>query len=71
MSGHFISLDENWRSFLDPPIKEIRDGHISSDPAVIALTHAVEMLGLRIQYLQSTITALTGGQIVKLRIMIF
>jgi hypothetical protein len=38
---------------------------MSSDPAVIALAHAVEMLGLRIQYLQSTMTAMAGGQIVK------
>ena len=38
---------------------------MSNDPAVIALAHAVEMLGLRLQYLQSTITALAGGQIVS------
>ncbi len=38
---------------------------MSSDPAVIALAHAMEMLGLRIQYLQSTMTALAGGQIVN------
>ncbi|MFH0957960.1 MAG: hypothetical protein V1897_04575 [Pseudomonadota bacterium] len=50
---------------MESPIKEIREGHLSNDPAVIALAHAVEMLGLRIQYLQSTITALAGGLIVE------
>jgi hypothetical protein len=65
MTQRFRSLDENWRSFLDSPIKKIREGHMSNDPAVIALAHAVEMLGLRIQYLQSTMTALAGGQIVN------
>ena len=38
---------------------------MSSDPAVIAVAHAVEMLGLRLQYLQSTMKALAGGQIVE------
>jgi hypothetical protein len=60
-----ISVNENWRSFLDSPVKQIRDGRLSNDPAVIALAHAVEMLGLRIQYLQCTITALAGRQIVN------
>jgi hypothetical protein len=50
---------------LTPLLKEIREGRLSNDPAVIALAHAVKMLGLRIQYLQSTTTALAGGQIVK------
>jgi hypothetical protein len=43
----------------------MREGGLLNDPAVIALAHAVEMLGLRIQYLQSTMTTLAGGQIVK------
>jgi len=60
-----ISVNENWGSFLDSPIKKIGEGRLSNDPAVIALAHAVEMLGLRIQYLQSTITALAGGLIVE------
>ena len=47
---------------MTPPIKEIREGRMSSDPAVIALAHAVEMLGLRVQYIQSTMTAMAGGQ---------
>ncbi|MFH0957383.1 MAG: hypothetical protein V1897_01635 [Pseudomonadota bacterium] len=38
---------------------------MSSDQSVIALTHSVEMLGLRIQYLQCMITALAGAQIVN------
>lgn len=65
MIDRFRSLDENWSTFLDTPIKDIREGRILNDPAVIALAHAVEMLGLRIQYLQSTMTALAGGQIVQ------
>ncbi len=65
MIDRFRLLDENWSTFLDTPITDISEGRILSDPAVIALAHAVEMLGLRIQYLQSTITALAGGQIVN------
>ena len=64
MADRFRSLDENWGSFLDSPFKQIREGHLSNDPAVIAVAHAVEMLGLRLQYLQSTMKALAGGQIV-------
>jgi hypothetical protein len=65
MADRFRSLDENWGSFLDSPFKQIREGHLSNDPAVIAFAHAVELLGLCIQYLQSTMTALAGGQIVN------
>jgi hypothetical protein len=62
MADRFRSLDENWLSFLDSPIKETREGRMSSDQSVIALAHAVEMLGLRIQYLQSIMIAMVGGQ---------
>ena len=65
MTQRFRSLDENWGSFLESPIKEIREGRMSSDPAVITVACAVEMLGLRIQYLQSIMIAMVGGQTVN------
>jgi len=67
MTQRFRSLDENCRSFLDSLIKQIREGRLSTDHAVIALAHAVEMLGLRIQYLQSKITAFTRNAIYKIQ----
>lgn len=65
MTDRFQSLGENLQSFLDSPVKQIKEGRVTNDLAVIVLAQAVEMLGLRIQYLQSTITALAGGQIIS------
>jgi hypothetical protein len=65
MTDRFRSLDENWSTFIESPIKDVNEGRVTSDLAVIVLAQAVEMLGLRIQYLQSTITALAGGQIAQ------
>ena len=52
MTDRFQSLGENLQSFLDSPVKQIRKGHLSNDPAVIAIAQGVAMLSLRIQYLQ-------------------
>ena len=65
MTDRFQSLGENLQSFLDSPVKQIKEGWVTNDLAVVVLAQAVEMLGLRIQYLQSTITALAGGQIIS------
>jgi hypothetical protein len=65
MIGRFRSLDENWSAFMESPIKDVKEGRVTNDLAKIVLAQAVEMLGLRIQYLQSTVIALAGGQIVK------
>ena len=65
MTDRFQSLGENLQSFLDSPVKQIKEGWVTNDLAVIVLAQAVEMLGLRIQYLQSITIALAGGQIIS------
>lgn len=65
MTDRFRSLDENWSTFIESPIKDVNEGRVTSDLAVIALAQAVEMLGLRIQYLQSMLLALAGGGMIK------
>jgi hypothetical protein len=61
MSDRFSSLNENWQGFSDSLRQIQQGGTVSNELAVTYLAHSVEMLGLRIQYLQSALLAVTGG----------
>jgi hypothetical protein len=63
MSSKFDSLNENWQAITGSLIEIQQGGTVSNELAVTYLAHSVQMLGLRLQYLQSTMKALAGGQI--------
>ena len=65
MSSKFDSLNENWQAITGSLIEIQQGGTVSNELAVTYLAHSVQMLGLRLQYLQSTMKALAGGQIVN------
>ena len=63
MSSKFDSLNENWQAIAGSLVEIQQGGTVSNELAVTYLAHSVQMLGLRLQYLQSTTKALAGGQI--------
>ena len=65
MSSKFDSLNENWQAITGSLVEIQQGGTISNELAVTYLAHSVQMLGLRLQYLQSTMKALAGGQIMN------
>ena len=65
MSSKFDSLNENWQAIAGSLVEIQQGGTVSNELAVTYLAHSVQMLGLRLQYLQSTMKALAGGQIVN------
>ena len=63
MSSKFDSFNENWQAITGSLIEIQQGGTVSNELAVTYLAHSVQMLGLRLQYLHSTMKALAGGQI--------